>query len=213
MLNRLLRVGALLAPIAIAAGGAHAGTNIVQNPGFETGSLAPWVSNGAANHPWGIGPVETAVHSGSYNAQTGCVGPQCTDETNLATAAYLYQDLATTAGDTYSLSFYFGGAGANDELKVLFGSGVVLDLVNSDIVSNNGTVETLYTVNNLMATSSTTRLMFLGRQDPGYDGLDDVSVMAAGGGVPEPATWALMLIGVGAAGGALRRSRGGAVTA
>ena len=210
MLNRLLRLGTILAPIALAAGAAHAGTNIVQNPGFETGSLAPWVSNPAANHPWGLGPVDVAVHSGSFDAQTGCVGAQCTDETNLATAAYLYQDLATTAGQRYSLSFYFGGDGAADELKVLFGSGVALDLVNSQIVSNTGTVETLYTVNNLLATSSTTRLMFLGRQDPGYDGLDDVSVVA-GGAAPEPATWALMLLGVGAAGGALRRSRQGAL--
>ncbi|MBM6577730.1 PEPxxWA-CTERM sorting domain-containing protein [Microvirga sp. SRT01] len=31
--------------------------------------------------------------------------------------------------------------------------------------------------------------------------------LAAGGGVPEPASWALMIAGIGAAGGALRRRR------
>jgi hypothetical protein len=46
-----------------------------------------------------------------------------------------------------------------------------------------------------------------GRSDPAY-GLDKaLGGGAPVGGVPEPATWAMMLVGFGAAGAALRRRR------
>jgi hypothetical protein len=51
---------------------------------------------------------------------------------------------------------------------------------------------TQYTVSSLLGTGSDT-LAFLGRQDPGWDGLDDVDVEDTGvSGVPEPAS--LLLI-------------------
>jgi hypothetical protein len=96
---------------AILASAAPAAANIVVNPGFESGSLAPWVSNTSSSDPWTIGPTATQVHSGNFDASTGCVGPQCTDQTNLATAGYLYQDLTTVSGNIYNLTFWFGGAG------------------------------------------------------------------------------------------------------
>ena len=192
------------------ASGAAASVNIVVNPGFETGGLAPWVSNQNTDHPWGIGPVDIPVHSGQFDAQTGCVGAHCTDESNLGNTADLYQDLATSSGQHYDLSFWFAGDGATDGLKVLWGSSVVLDLSNGQIVHNPGDgSETLYSVSNLLATSGTTRLSFLGRQDPGYNGLDDVSVVANGNstGVPEPAAWTMMILGFAGVGAALRRRR------
>jgi hypothetical protein len=42
---------------------------------------------------------------------------------------------------------------------------------------------------------------------PPFALLDDVSVEAVTGGVPEPATWAMMLLGIGGLGGALRMRR------
>jgi hypothetical protein len=87
-------------------------------------------------------------------------------------------------------------------LKVLWGGSVVDDLVDGAIVQNNGTTETQYTVLGLTASSTTTRLMFLGRQDPSFDGLDDVDVELAGTaaptGAPEPIT--LSIFGAGLAG-------------
>ena len=38
-------------------------------------------------------------------------------------------------------------------------------------------------------------------------GIDDLRFADSGGGVPEPATWGLMILGFGAAGAALRRRR------
>src|SRR5262249_10261237 len=57
--------------------------NIVQNPGFESGSFLPfWIADGASDEPW---TIQTAVssnsnvgpNSGTFFAQTGCVGTQC----------------------------------------------------------------------------------------------------------------------------------------
>ena len=56
------------------------------------------------------------------------------------------------------------------------------------------------------ASSASTLLSFTFQQDVTFWDLDDVSVVAAG--IPEPATWAMMLLGLGMAGVAIRRRRG-----
>lgn len=67
----------------------------------------------------------------------------------------------------------------------------------------------LETVSNLTTSSGATTLTFVGRQDPGWDALDNVDVeqnRAGGTSVPEPAT--LALFGAGLAGlGVFRRRR------
>ena len=55
-----------------------------------------------------------------------------------------------------------------------------------------------------VATGATTDLSFTFRQDPSFFRLDNISVNAA---VPEPGTWAMMLIGFGAMGVSMRRRR------
>ena len=47
---------------------------------------------------------------------------------------------------------------------------------------------------------------------PGGDGTFDGTIILAAAAVPEPATWGMMILGVGAAGGALRRRRSVSVT-
>jgi hypothetical protein len=106
----------------------------------------------------------------------------------------LSQTLATAAGQTYTLTFEFStrGSGAPNELDVLWNGTSVLDLGPGGTL---GVVPayTLYTVSNLSATSSSSTLTFLGRQDLYYDALDNVDVELSGtGGVPEPSTWLLM---------------------
>jgi hypothetical protein len=58
--------------------------------------------------------------------------------------------------------------------------------------------------------SGSDTIAFLGRNDPSYNFLDNVSITQVGGsvgGVPEPASWALMLAGFLGAGGAIRSNR------
>jgi len=50
-------------------------------------------------------------------------------------------------------------------------------------------------------------IAFLGRNVPAFNVLDNVSIMQSGGGIPEPATWGLMLTGFLGAGAAIRANR------
>jgi hypothetical protein len=168
-------------------------SNIVLNPGFETGSFAPWVASTTSGFAWGVSTG--APHTGNDFAQTGCVGSQCISPDPDPAGAWLYQDLTTTNGQSYNLSFwYFPGSGSPNQLQVRWGGGVVLDLVNS----GTGTTYNLYTVSGLVALGSSMRLEFLGRQDPAFNGLDDVCVDTPGGScasaaaVPEPTSLVLM---------------------
>jgi hypothetical protein len=56
----------------------------------------------------------------------------------------------------------------------------VLDILNPAVPDD---VYFQYSVSNLLATSSTTRLKFFGRDDPGLLSIDDISVST-----PEPST-------------------------
>jgi len=70
-------------------------------------------------------------------------------------------------------------------------SGTTLNVVK-DIVNIGVTPYTEYTVDGLVATSALTRLEFLGRQDPGFDSLDDIDVEGVSSAVPEPSALILM---------------------
>jgi hypothetical protein len=186
-------------------------TNLVVNPGFETGSLSPWVTiNG---DQW---DVDTDLpHTGTHYADTGCVGTECLIPAPNANSGALYQDIPTTPGAVYSLTFfYFPGPSGEEgddtaELQVLWGP-TATQLVNGGaatctgncVFDNNSigsTTYVQYTVNNLIATSNSMRLEFLGRQDPDSDGLDDVSLVQTSGptpGTPAPSSSILVLIGL-----------------
>jgi len=221
LLRKLLGI-AFLGSLALAQ-------NLVQNPGFETGSFAPWVANGASSHPW---TVDTgAVHTGTSYADTGCVGAQCINPDSNGSGAWLYQDLTTALGATYTLTFFYtpeppGGAGARKpllaapapapltpaiELQVLWGpSGSPLTTGGAGACSGNcvfdntssGTLAyAQFTVTGLTASSSSTRLEFVARQDPSFNGVDDVVVsLTSLGGVPVPPSIWLTLVGLACAG-------------
>ena len=173
--------------------------NIVLNPGFETGDLTDWVVNTNADLPWIVqaspGRSDKIAFDGTFYANTGCVGPQCiTNDVGSGSpvGAWLYQDLATPMGTTYTLSFEFSSEGPPMELLVLWNGSEVEDLVDLPNPVPD-TQYTLYTVSGLTVTSGTTRLEFIGRQDPGYDALDNVCVSSTTdcgvpSSVPEPAT-------------------------
>jgi hypothetical protein len=66
----------------------------------------------------------------------------------------------------------------------------------------------------MMATGSSTLLQFMGASPSGNVYIDDVSVREVlPGGIPEPASWALMILGFGGIGAMLRRARRGPMAA
>jgi hypothetical protein len=156
------------------------GANIVVNPGFESGFLPGWVVNNNVS-PWFI---DSIPNSGLNDIANQCGGAGCLDSLN---GAFFYQDLPTVTGNTYTLTFWAfveGAPGQTDEIKVTWGGNTVLDILNPAVPDD---VYFQYSVSNLLATSSTTRLKFFGRDDPGILGVDDISVST-----PEPSTLLMM---------------------
>src|SRR5258708_19292643 len=148
------------APLAIAG-------NIVVNSGFESG-FGGWKGNMARNSPW---MIDSLPHTGNLNTDTSCAGSICLDPVK---GSFFYQDLPTFIGQKYTLSFwaFFEGfaLGQPEELKVTWGGNTVLDIVNPTVVPDT---YNQYSAFDLLATSSTTRLEFFGRDDLNQLGLDD----------------------------------------
>jgi len=186
-------LAALVCAVAVVASPVARAANIVTNGDFGTGDLTGWTSSVSANFPW---------RSTGTAAETGCVGSGCISGTALE-QNFLMQDLSTVVGDSYTLSFDLLATGTPSELKVLFGGVVLADLVNPNLPSF-----TTFSFAGLIATSSRTTLEFLGRDDPEFIDLTNVSVVdktSSNSPVPEPGTLALVASGLLGVSGALRK--------
>ena len=204
------------AALLLAAFGAQA-QNLVQNPGFES-AMASWTRPGLLWSTLGSIP-----HTGTRSAMTGCPFPGCMDLTSF-NAAPLYQDIPTTLGGTYTLSFWYRTTADGDapvDLQALVGSGV-LTSGGAGTCSGNcvfGTTAATATwtpvTRNFVATGATTRILFLGRNSTGTIYIDDISVEAAAAApgvsaVPGLGLWGSLALAVGLAalGMGRRRSSG-----
>jgi hypothetical protein len=179
----------LVAPSALRA-------NEITNGNFAAGGLGWSTTQTDGNYPWGFG------YNGSYYyASTGCIGQPCITGP-VGNEADLFQDITTVAGDSYTLSFSYLSEEPTNELEALFGSTVALDLPNLDTTSLVN-----YTVSGLVATSTTTEVDFLGRQDPSFDELTNVDVENNGPATVTPEPSSMLLFGTFLAGafGAVRR--------
>jgi hypothetical protein len=167
-------------------------TNIVLNPSFEEfappfGDFALWTTPG-----W---VTMANSHSGQFAAGTGCLAsnPACS----------IAQTLATTAGQSYDLSFWVTESGGPDSgLRIEWDGAEVASLVNP---ANNTCLEgpcfwTQFAFLNLVASSDSTLLQIFGFQDPATIMIDDVVVEASAdvsaAPVPEPASVALLGLGL-----------------
>jgi hypothetical protein len=127
-------------------------------------------------------PGGFAPEQGTYAAYFGAVG----DTTTIS------QQLATTPGQQYTLSFYLANpvGGTPNYFSVQFGTA---QFTLQNFGAAFGWQQFLLTET---ATSSTTNLSFTFRNDPAYWFLDNVVVNAGGQGTtPEPGT--LVLFGSG----------------
>ena len=174
----------LLAVLANVAPSAAA-TNIVINDSFEDGD------NGWQFYAWGplqVPNADIVPFDGNWVASTSCnyICP-------------MIQTLPTVAGQAYNLSFAFnpGDYNAGADLKVYWGDTLVKDVLGGSLGWQT------FSVGGLVAPTSSTDLTFSAIKDDGRVGLDAVSVS----GVPEPATWTLLILGFGMVGTLLRSNR------
>ncbi len=185
MRGKFLVMSALAATVTCAT--PASATQLVTNGGFEAGDFSGWTLTGNT----GFTGIDSSAHSGSHAAFFGQVG----------STGSLSQTLSTVAGQMYNVSFWLeDDGGTPSSFTAAFGGDSLLSLSDTSAFGY-----TLYTYD-ITASSSSTLLSFAFRQDPSYFHLDDVSVEDVSS-VPEPATWAMMILGMGAAGLTLRRRK------
>lgn len=174
------------------------------NGGFEAGS-APWTSGG-----WVASAGGGFERSGLNVVSTGCVGAVCM---TLGGDGELYQDVTTVPGQSYTFSFWYRTTGLSGpvELQALISNGAPTSggsgICSGNCVFQTATATATYVnvAQTIVATSATTRITFLGRNDPEGLMIDDVSFVSVGGpvaAVPTMTEWAMILFGLVLAGGA-----------
>ena len=199
----------------VTAGAANAATELVVNGSFESdvisspyaqlSTITGWTSSVSGNTAFELQKGATQGGLSGFNP-VAADGKQYL-ELNTESLSSTSQTLATTAGSNYTLSFAYSGrpdtpGGANSLMNVYWGSTL---LTPTSLIGNTGGVWQSYS-QNLTALGSSTVLRFesIGPVSaPTYGSyLDNVSVMAA---VPEPETYAMMLLGLGLLGFMARR--------
>ena len=210
MLRYVLAAGALaLAPATSLS------AQMVTNGGFE----APVITNACCNTVppdslpgWNATPNVNVVNGtfSSTNGNLAFEGNQYLDLVGQDANGQgsIYQDLTTAIGQTYTITFaYSHNLFAPNEATSASASvavGSLFDILMHSTGDTNNLDWKVYT-NTFTATDTTTRLTFTNLTGGPREGilLDAISVAA----VPEPATWAMMLLGFGMMGMAMRSRR------
>ena len=208
----LLAAAAVLVGLSVAS--AASASELLANGGFEApnvGGLGYY--NIGQDHavPGGFGwtvadNIDIVTYGAGYAQTTpaGGGGAQAIDLVGYGngTSGGVSQTFATVAGQTYLFSFDYshnpgiGGATANVSING-----------QSFQVANAGADGWLHYAGAFVAGANSTTVAFDNLTGGGNGGLYLDNVSVTGGGVPEPATWALMLSGFGFAGATLRRRR------
>ncbi|MEH1873983.1 PEP-CTERM sorting domain-containing protein [Nostoc sp.] len=146
------------------------------NPNLTNANVTDWIKSGDSMDASGIRINNFPQHdNGNQGLSIG----------SFLNPAYISQNLATTIGNNYNLSFFLGTDEDSSQVNNIFQAFVdgnkVFDKINT--INIAGVPFTQYDLN-FLATKSSTELKLGGRASYGFLYLDDVSVKS----VPEPST-------------------------
>jgi choice-of-anchor C domain-containing protein len=207
----VLKTALLAAACAAACGvatsaGAAAFTNGSFELGVNPGSTFVTLAGGSTGvTDWVVGGDSIDYIGGYWQAEDGSRSIDLSGNANGSIA----QTFDTVAGQAYLVNFFLAGnpdGGPAAKLEITSADGgqqqnSVFTVTGSDSRANMGWTAFSY---NFSATGASTTLAFASATGTAFGpALDNVSVRA----VPEPATWALMLVGFGGLGAVLRRRR------
>jgi hypothetical protein len=219
-MNKIVLAGFSAALLVAATGTARA--DLIANGGFETPGTTPGTysqyGGGGNIGGWTVTGNDVLVINNSYsedtlgfNAHGGQNALDITGASNTGPSDGVFQNIATTAGQTYSLSFWVGNADTTGSfapyytqpstINLQIDGGSLVAFTNRNVTENAINWEEFTYL--FTATGSSTNLAFLnGTTGDNEAGLDDVSLVA----VPEPASLALLGAGL-LAFGSLRRRK------
>lgn len=177
---------AVLAALPVASASAE----LVTNGGFETSDFTGWTVVDSSNNS---DVTDSPVHGGTYAGEFGPSDGAGTAE----------QTLATTAGQSYSLSFWLSNGNAVPNLFEVAIDGALLGSL-----TDQGALSFTQYVFDFVAAGSSTQLLFTFEQPGSFWWLDDVSVTETRTTTPSPEPASIALLGAGLAGfGAMRKKR------
>ena len=142
------------------------------------------------NGDFSAGGAGWSVSSNAFNFNNGAY-----QEGNIYGEGSISQTFLDAVGGALTLDYDWSGGGYQ---YVVFNGAAVA----GSYTENTGGHYTF----SLGAGTGSDTIAFYGRNDPAFNALDNVSITQAGG-VPEPASWALMLTGFLGAGAVLRANR------